>query len=72
MIIIPSLILFLGGVAMAIKLIEVEANPATQKAISLNSSQIRPWWLAFFAITAFQNTLTTSESFITDDSEVPY
>ncbi|KAJ3565895.1 hypothetical protein NP233_g7350 [Leucocoprinus birnbaumii] len=56
----PSLILYLGNLAMAAKLIEVEANPNTLRAISLNSSQIRPWWLAFFAITAAQNTLTTS------------
>lgn len=55
----PSIILYLGGVSMAIKLIQVEADPATHKQISLNSSQIRPWWTAFFVITAAQNTLTT-------------
>ncbi|KXN84933.1 hypothetical protein AN958_11916 [Leucoagaricus sp. SymC.cos] len=59
LVIMPSLILYLGGLSMAGKLIEVEANPSTLRAISLNSSQIRPWWLAFFVITAAQNTLTT-------------
>ncbi|KAF9444736.1 hypothetical protein P691DRAFT_736036 [Macrolepiota fuliginosa MF-IS2] len=60
LVIVPSLVLYLGGVSMACKLIEVEANPSTLRNISLNSSQILPWWIAFFAITAIQNTLTTS------------
>ncbi|KAF5347892.1 hypothetical protein D9756_010197 [Leucocoprinus leucothites] len=60
LVITPSLILYLGNLAMAAKLIEVEANPKTHRDISLNSSQIRPWWLAFFAITAIQNILTTA------------
>jgi len=59
LIIVPSVILYLGGVSMAVKLIQVEADPDTHKAISLNSDQIRPWWTAFFVITAVQNTLTT-------------
>lgn len=59
LIIVPSVILYLGGVSMAAKLIQVEADPDTHKAISLNSDQIRPWWTAFFVITAVQNTLTT-------------
>ncbi|KAF5347962.1 hypothetical protein D9756_010218 [Leucocoprinus leucothites] len=59
LVITPSLILYLGNLAMAAKLIEVEANPKTLRGISLNSDQIRPWWLAFFAIVAVQNTLTT-------------
>jgi len=49
---------------MAAKLIEVEANPRTDRDITLNSRQIQPWWLSFFAITAVQNTLTTSQSSI--------
>lgn len=31
--------------------------------ITLNSTQVRPWFIAFFAITALQNVLTTSMSF---------
>jgi hypothetical protein len=46
------------------KLLEVEGNPKTQQSISLNSPQIRPWWDAFFAITAIQNILTTSMSLV--------
>jgi len=49
---------------MAAKLIEVEANPRTDRDITLNSRQIQPWWLSFFAIMAVQNTLTTSQSSI--------
>jgi len=54
--------LYLGNLAMAAKLIEVEANPRTDRDITLNSRQIQPWWLSFFATTAVQNTLTTSQS----------
>ncbi|XP_006463024.1 hypothetical protein AGABI2DRAFT_179566 [Agaricus bisporus var. bisporus H97] len=60
LVIVPSVILYLGGIAMAAKLMHVEADPDTEQDISLNSPQIRPWWLSFFAITAFQNSLTTS------------
>jgi hypothetical protein len=45
---------------MAVKLIVVEST-TSQKAITINSSETRPWWCAFFAITMVQNTLTTGE-----------
>jgi hypothetical protein len=48
---------------MAIKLIVVEST-TSQKAITINSSQTRPWWSAFFAITMVQNTLTTGEIYL--------
>ncbi|KAF8188838.1 hypothetical protein K438DRAFT_1936197 [Mycena galopus ATCC 62051] len=47
-----SFMLYLAGIAMGIKLINA--------AITLNSNVIKPWWSAFFAITAAQNVLTTS------------
>jgi len=58
-VIVPSGILYLGGIAMALRLIHVEAS-LDHKAITLNSNEIHPWWDAFFAITMVQNTLTTS------------
>ncbi|KAJ7205004.1 hypothetical protein GGX14DRAFT_569155 [Mycena pura] len=58
-VVIPSFFLYLVGVAMAIKLIEVEASLNHAK-ITLNSSEILPWWITFFCVTAVQNTLTTS------------
>ncbi|KAJ7205010.1 hypothetical protein GGX14DRAFT_645589 [Mycena pura] len=58
LIVIPSFILYLGGIAMAIRLIQVEASLDHAK-ITLNSSEIQPWWLTFFCVTAVQNILTT-------------
>ena len=63
-VIVPSSILYLAGISVAIKLCVVEgltSNPA----ITLNSSVIEPWWCAFFAVTAAQNTLTTCMSLLT-------
>ncbi|XP_006463035.1 hypothetical protein AGABI2DRAFT_207725 [Agaricus bisporus var. bisporus H97] len=60
LIIVPSLVLYLGGISMAVRLIQVEADPGTMREISVVSNQLRPWLLAFFAITAAQNALTTS------------
>lgn len=60
-VVVPSGILYLVGIAMAIKLCVVE-GVTSNSAITLNSSVIEPWWCAFFAITAAQNTLTTSMS----------
>jgi hypothetical protein len=44
---------------MAIKLMFVEITTSNSN-ITLNSNVIKPWWSAFFAITAVQNVLTTS------------
>ncbi|KAF8188847.1 hypothetical protein K438DRAFT_1452281, partial [Mycena galopus ATCC 62051] len=54
-----SFILYLTGIAMGIKLMYVEIT-TSNGAITLNSNVIKPWWSAFFAITAAQNVLTTS------------
>ncbi|KAJ6490851.1 hypothetical protein C8R45DRAFT_991037 [Mycena sanguinolenta] len=54
-----SFILYLTGIAMGIKLMVVEIT-TSNAAITLNSSVIKPWSSAFFAITAAQNVLTTS------------
>ncbi|KAJ6490912.1 hypothetical protein C8R45DRAFT_991110, partial [Mycena sanguinolenta] len=54
-----SFVLYLTGIAMGIKLMVVEIT-TSNAAITLNSSVIKPWWSAFFAITAAQNILTTS------------
>lgn len=62
LVITPSLFLYLGSIAMAIKILETECNPATIQSITLNSSQIRPWYATFFGINAVQNFLTTGES----------
>ncbi|KAF7348477.1 hypothetical protein MVEN_01365000 [Mycena venus] len=59
LVIVPSFILYLTGIAMAVKLMVVEIT-VTNAAQTLNSSVIEPWWCAFFAITAAQNVLTTS------------
>ena len=53
-----SFILYLTGIAMGIKLMSVEIT-TSNAAITLNSNVIKPWWSAFFAITAAQNVLTT-------------
>lgn len=58
-VIIPSVILYGGGVAMSLAILGVAVTKSS--AISLNWwSVIKPWWAAFFAITALQNLLTTS------------
>ncbi|KAJ6474927.1 hypothetical protein C8R45DRAFT_751870, partial [Mycena sanguinolenta] len=54
-----SFIIYLTGIAMGIKLMSVEIT-TSNAAITLNSNAIKPWWSAFFAITAAQNVLTTS------------
>ncbi|KAJ6490927.1 hypothetical protein C8R45DRAFT_991162 [Mycena sanguinolenta] len=54
-----SFILYLTGIAMGIKLMSVEIT-TSNAAITLNSNVIKPWFSAFFAITAAQNVLTTS------------
>ncbi|KAF9448966.1 hypothetical protein P691DRAFT_703990 [Macrolepiota fuliginosa MF-IS2] len=60
LVITPSLILLFGCVSVAVRLIDVWVEPSTQKTIVLNSNQLLAWVLAFFAITAMQNILTTS------------
>ncbi|KAL9710431.1 hypothetical protein Ac2012v2_8384 [Leucoagaricus gongylophorus] len=52
-IIIPSLALYIAGLVIAAKLIEIHANPHQEV------DQITAWWLSFLAITAVQNTLTS-------------
>lgn len=59
-VVVPSFMLYLTGIAMAIKLMFVEIT-TSNGAITLNSNVIKPWWSAFFAITAAQNVLTTSK-----------
>ncbi|KAJ7918513.1 hypothetical protein B0H13DRAFT_1869286 [Mycena leptocephala] len=54
-----SFTLYLAGIAMAVKLMQVEIT-TSNAAITINSNVIKPWWSAFFAITAAQNVLTTS------------
>ncbi|KAJ7230226.1 hypothetical protein GGX14DRAFT_410176 [Mycena pura] len=54
-----SFTLYLAGIAMSIKLMHVEIT-TSNAGITLNSNVIKPWWSAFFAITAAQNVLTTS------------
>lgn len=56
----PSLILFLGCISVAARLIEIGVEPTTQRTLALNSNQVLAWGMAFFAITAAQNVLTTS------------
>ncbi|KAF9448967.1 hypothetical protein P691DRAFT_855964 [Macrolepiota fuliginosa MF-IS2] len=56
----PSLILFFGGISVAVRLINIGVEPTTQRTIALNSNQVLAWGMAFFAITAMQNVLTTS------------
>ncbi|KAJ6576670.1 hypothetical protein DFH09DRAFT_1149970 [Mycena vulgaris] len=58
LVVVPSFVLYLTGIAMAIKLMYVEIT-TSNGAITLNSNVIKPWWSAFFAITAAQNVLTT-------------
>ncbi|KAJ7926792.1 hypothetical protein B0H13DRAFT_2313288 [Mycena leptocephala] len=57
-VLIPSLILYLGGIAMGIKHIETQVSLNHANA-TMNSPEIRPWWFALFCITVVQNTLTT-------------
>ncbi|KAH8827174.1 hypothetical protein DL96DRAFT_1605787 [Flagelloscypha sp. PMI_526] len=59
LVVIPSFILYLAGIAMAIKLMIVEIT-LSYSNITLNSGEIRPWWSAFFAITMAQNVITTA------------
>ncbi|KAJ7291677.1 hypothetical protein C8J57DRAFT_1273711 [Mycena rebaudengoi] len=59
LVVVPSVMLYLTGIAMAIKLMHVEIT-TSNSAITLNSNVIKPWWSAFFAITAAQNVLTTT------------
>ncbi|KAJ7451237.1 hypothetical protein B0H11DRAFT_1642687, partial [Mycena galericulata] len=58
-IIVPSFMLYLTGIAMAIGLMEAQIT-TSNAAITLTSDVVRPWSSAFFAITAAQNILTTS------------
>jgi hypothetical protein len=60
-IITPSLLLFLGSIGIAIKVVETECNPATTRTITLNSIQLRPWYATLFGLNAVQNFLTTGE-----------
>ncbi|KAF7348485.1 hypothetical protein MVEN_01365900 [Mycena venus] len=55
----PSFMLYLTGIATAVKLIVVQIT-TSNTAITLNSNVIKPWSSAFFAINAAQNILTTS------------
>ncbi|KAF8197778.1 hypothetical protein K438DRAFT_1473257, partial [Mycena galopus ATCC 62051] len=55
----PSFMLYLAGIAMTVKLLEVQIT-TRNAAITLTSNIIKPWSSAFFAITAAQNVLTTS------------
>jgi hypothetical protein len=56
----PSFILYLTGIAMAIKLVQVViTTPAGNGAITSNSKVVGPWWSAFFVIIVAQNVLTT-------------
>jgi hypothetical protein len=55
----PSIVLWLAGIAMGVMFVEVEANPTTDKASALSASAALRWGMAVFAITAFQNTLTS-------------
>ncbi|KAJ6467315.1 hypothetical protein C8R45DRAFT_1078560 [Mycena sanguinolenta] len=57
-VLIPSLILYLGGIAMGIKLIEAQVSLNHANATMI-SPEIRPWWFTLFCITVVQNTLTT-------------
>ncbi|KAJ7841490.1 hypothetical protein B0H14DRAFT_2512249, partial [Mycena olivaceomarginata] len=57
-VLIPSLILYLGGVGMGIKLIQAQVSLNHANA-TMNSPEIHPWWFALFCITVVQNTLTT-------------
>ncbi|EKM79155.1 hypothetical protein AGABI1DRAFT_113763 [Agaricus bisporus var. burnettii JB137-S8] len=59
LVVLPSIILYLAGIAMGVMFIEVEANPTTDKASALSASAALRWGMAVFAITAFQNTLTS-------------
>ncbi|KAF7374543.1 hypothetical protein MSAN_00338900 [Mycena sanguinolenta] len=54
-----SFILCLAGIAMGIKVMQIEIT-TSNAAIAISSNAINPWESAFFAITAAQNVLTTS------------
>ncbi|KAF8197780.1 hypothetical protein K438DRAFT_1584679, partial [Mycena galopus ATCC 62051] len=54
----PSFMLYLAGIAMTVKLLEAQIT-TRNAAITLTSNIIKPWSSAFFAITAAQNVLTT-------------
>lgn len=69
-VVLPSLILYLGGVAMAIKLIQAEAT-LNKAGTTLLAGELQPWWRAFFAITAVQNVLTTGELTMACSISVP-
>ncbi|KAJ6540886.1 hypothetical protein DFH09DRAFT_1282993 [Mycena vulgaris] len=49
-VLIPSLILYLGGIAMGIKLIEAQVSLHHANATMI-SPEIRPWWFTLFCIT---------------------
>lgn len=59
LVIIPSLVLYLASISIAIRLLEIEGHPPAS-----GPETIPAWWTVFFAITAIQNTLTTSESLL--------
>lgn len=69
LIVAPSLLLYLGGVAMAIKLIHAELHLG-HGGSSLLEGSLQPWWRAFFAITAVQNGMTTG-MFLNNIHNVP-
>jgi hypothetical protein len=56
-------VLYLAGIAVGVQLMHTEFT-ASNNAITLNFNPIKPWWSAFFAITAAQNILTTCKFII--------
>ncbi|KAJ3561423.1 hypothetical protein NP233_g10200 [Leucocoprinus birnbaumii] len=60
LIILPSVILYLGGTTSIAGLLVVMGLQSTETNITLTSDKTTPWFLAFYAITAAQNVFTTT------------
>jgi hypothetical protein len=54
----PSVVLYLGATAMAIKVMETEINLEAKKSMTM---AICPWNTTMFGLNAFQNILTSGQ-----------
>ncbi|EKM77395.1 hypothetical protein AGABI1DRAFT_130477 [Agaricus bisporus var. burnettii JB137-S8] len=57
LIVTPSIVLYLGAIAMTIKVTEIEVNPHAVQPVTM---AICPWNTTMFGVNAAQNVLTTS------------
>jgi hypothetical protein len=58
----PSIILWLAGIAVGVMFVEIQGSPSTDKASAIAGSAALRWGLALFAITAAQTTFTSGAS----------